>query len=262
MAGAWQNTADAYDRSFARLCGGTVVEVVTRLGPGDGPRTVLDIGTGPGTVAAAARAGGRTVVGMDEDHSMTTLAARRHPDIAFVRAALPRLPCPDGVFDAVTANFVLNHTPDPGAATAEVLRTLRPGGLLVATVWTSQVVPLNQLWKDVVHRASVAPPPGTRLPPALDFDRTVAGFSGLLAGAGFDQVDCRETRWTFRIGPDDLWGAVEAGIAVIGQTYRSLDPGGRERMRTAYEEATSAASTSGTLVLPSVALIASARRNP
>lgn len=260
MAGAWEDSAEAYARSFAHLCAGTVNEILARLDPRGNCQFVLDIGSGPGTVAAAVRAGGHTVTGMDKDHSMTALAARRHPEIAFARAALPHLPCADQTFDTITANFVLNHTPNPRFATNELLRALRVGGRVVATIWTSEVVPLNQLWNEVMAQAEVSPPPGVRLPPELDFERTIGGFAGILSEAGFDHVDCQETRWVFEITPDDLWIAVEAGIAVIGQTYRSQDPSGRQRMRTAYEQITTTKSTGDYLVLPSIALIASAQR--
>lgn len=260
MDEAWENSASAYERSFARLCAGTAAELVSRLD--DNHQTVLDIGTGPGTVAAAADRSGRAVIGMDKDQSMVDLAARRHPSIAFARAALPELPCADRVFDAVTANFVVNHTPDPGAAARELRRVLRPGGRLVATIWTSQVVPLNQMWNDVLRQASVSPPPGVRLAPELDFDRTVEGFALLLTEAGFGQVECHEVRWIFQIEAGDLWVAVKAGIAVIGQTYQSQDASGRKRMRAAYEEIAASLSIDGALVLPSVALIAAARPSP
>lgn len=261
MAEAWKNSADAYAQSFARLCAGTVDEILTRLGPRrDHHHPLLDIGTGPGTVAVSASATGATVIGMDKDQSMTALAARSHPEIFFARAALPNLPCPDQTFDAITANFVLNHTPDPRAATRELLRALRRGGHLVATIWTSQLVPLNQLWNEVMQQASVSPPPGTRLPPQLDFERTIAGFTGILSEAGFDQIDCQETRWTFEIAARDLWIAVEAGIAVIGQTYRAQNSSGCKRMRNAYEEITTTQSRGGHLNLPSIALIADAHR--
>lgn len=261
MAGGWEGSATAYERSFAPLCAGTVPAIIDCLGPGRG-RLLLDIGTGPGTVAAAARLNGDRVIGMDSDSSMTALAARRHPDVPFARGALPRLPCVDEAFDAVTANFVVNHTPDPRAAVNELARVTRRGGVLVATIWTSQVVPLNQLWNEVMQAAEVVPPAGTRLAAHLDFERTTSGFAGIIADAGFGAVNCRETRWIFTPSPDDLWAAVEAGIAVIGQTYMSLGSAGRRRMRTAYDQVTRARSAGDGVSLPSVALVASARRTP
>ena len=253
-------TASAYERSSARLCAGTVAEVVSRLGEDAG--VVLDIGTGTGTVAAAASSSGRKVSGMDMDQSMVAFAARRHPHVAFARAALPRLPCADEAFDAVTANFVLNHTPDPRADAEHLRRPLRRGGQLVATIWPSQTMLLNQMWNDVMRQASVSPPPAVRLSPELDFERTSDGFAALLADAGLAHVDCHEMRWSFEVEPDELWVAVEAGIAVVGQTYRSQTSSGPKRMRTAFEEVTGPLTTEGTWVLPSIALLACAWRSP
>lgn len=259
MAGGWEHSAEAYVHSFGRLCAGTVPAILDRLGSGQN-RLLLDIGTGPGTVAAAAKLNGDRVLGMDRDDSMTALAARQHPHIKFVRGALPRLPCTDGSFDAITANFVVNHTPDPRASVRELFRALRVGGVLVATIWTSRMTALNQLWHDVIQAAEIVPASGTRLAPELDFERTIDGFAAIVGEAGFAEVDCQETQWTFAISPDDLWVAVEAGIAGIGQTYTAQAPDGRRRMRTAYHDLTKAWTTNGDLRLPSVALVAAARR--
>jgi SAM-dependent methyltransferase len=42
-----------------------------------------------------------------------------------------RLPYPDGHFCAVTALMVLHHVPDADASVREIVRVLRPGGMLV-----------------------------------------------------------------------------------------------------------------------------------
>lgn len=259
MAGGWEDTADAYVRSFGRLCAGTVPAILDRLGPGRG-RRVLDIGTGPGTVAAAASVNGDSVVGMDSDHSMVELAAQRNPRIKFACGALPHLPYADESFDAITANFVVNHTPDPRASVRELFRATRVGGVLVATIWTSRATALNQLWNQLMQTAKVEPSTGTRLPPELDFERTPDGFAAIIAEAGFGEVNCQETQWRFTISPDDLWLAVEAGIAGIGQTYQAQGIDGRRRMRAAYDTITGAVGNSEDLRLPSIALVASARR--
>ena len=197
---------------------------------------------------------------MDSDSSMITLAGRRHPAITSVQAALPDLPCRDRVFDAVTANFVINHTPDPRRAVRELFRVIRPGGCLVATTWPSQTLSLNQFWNEIMQRAAASPPIGTRLPPELDFERTIDGFAGILTEAGFEQIDCRQFRWTFEIAPEELWIAVEAGISVVGQTYRTQDAIGRERIRSAYAEITRDRVQNGLLAFPAIAIIASGRR--
>lgn len=47
---------------------------------------------------------------------------------------LTAIPRPDGSYDAILCNAVLEHVPDPEAAMAEFHRLLAPGGVLVASV--------------------------------------------------------------------------------------------------------------------------------
>jgi ubiquinone/menaquinone biosynthesis C-methylase UbiE len=51
----------------------------------------------------------------------------------WVRAPADHLPFADGAFDAVTCLEALEFMPDLGAALAECVRVLRPGGLLLVT---------------------------------------------------------------------------------------------------------------------------------
>lgn len=262
VPGSWENSSEAYRRSYAHLCAGTVAEILTQLGPADHAALLLDVGTGPGTVAKAAHDAGYVTVGMDNDFSMISSAAAHHSQIALAMAALPQLPCRDQTFDAVTANFVLNHTADPLLAAGELHRVIKQGGRLVATIWPARVLALNRLWTDVMQHAVVTAPPLARLSPELDFGRTPQGFTGLLHRAGFTQIECRYISWIFEIHREHLWTAVEAGIAVIGQTYLAQPPAGRRRMRASYDDIVSARHVGSFLTLPSTALIATAHRLP
>lgn len=131
------------------------------------------------------------------------------------------MPFTAGQFDAVTANFVVNHTPDPRASVRELVRVTRPGGRLALTIWTAVVGPMNQLWNEVMAAASVERPPAKTLPPDKDFDRSATGLADLLPGADLTDVAVREVEWVFRISATDLWQAVTGGVATIGQTYRT-----------------------------------------
>jgi len=51
-----------------------------------------------------------------------------------VQGDATRLPFADGSFDRIIASEVLEHLPDDGAAIAELVRVLRPGGSLAVTV--------------------------------------------------------------------------------------------------------------------------------
>jgi ribosomal protein L11 methylase PrmA len=100
-------TAEAFGRSYARVCAYPVSLLLDAAGVGAGAN-VLDAGTGTGTVAVAACARGATVAAVDADPDMVRLAREAAPGAQVSVATLPRLPFADEQFDAVVANFVLN----------------------------------------------------------------------------------------------------------------------------------------------------------
>lgn len=260
MPGSWDGTAEAYDASFGRLCAGMIDPLLASLGPALAGELLVDVGSGPGALAATAHQAGFSAVGVDADESMVRLARRQHPDTTFVRGALPQLPFPKAAFHAVAANFVVNHTADPRAALRELRRVSRPGGRLAVTIWAGAVSPLNQLWNDVISAASVRPPQTRTLPPDKDFERSEAGLADVVTSAGLDEVDVRVVQWLFCISPADLWRAVAGGIATIGQTFRAQDQTAQRRMLDAYDQLTRERHLDGDLQLPSTALLAVARR--
>jgi ubiquinone/menaquinone biosynthesis C-methylase UbiE len=50
---------------------------------------------------------------------------------SLIRGTIGRLPFKDNSFDIATSNMVFEHLDDPGAQLEEVLRILKPGGLLI-----------------------------------------------------------------------------------------------------------------------------------
>jgi ubiquinone/menaquinone biosynthesis C-methylase UbiE len=58
---------------------------------------VLDLGTGPGDVAAQAVARGAAAVGIDVTAAMIDLARRQHPGLTFQVASATDLPFPDAL---------------------------------------------------------------------------------------------------------------------------------------------------------------------
>jgi len=251
----WTDTADAYARSFARLCAGTVPHILDRA-----PTTgrALDAGTGTGTVAAALAESGWNVEGVDAAADMVRHARAAHPGVTFTAASLPDLPFASGRFDLTVANFVVNHVPKPRAAVAELARVTAPGGCVIVTIWPSAPIsPMNALWNEVMARAGATPPGGQRLPAADDFARTPDGLPSLLTEGGLVDAAAAEISWDFAIPADDLWHGVEAGIATVGAAYRAQDDEGRAAMRRAFDELTGG----GILTLPSTAIIAAATRH-
>lgn len=255
MAYTW-GEPEAYAVSFGPLCAETADDLVAACGP-TRPEPFLDVGCGTGVVAGAARLAGWTAVGADADHAMLVAARARLPPVGFVAGALPALPFGDGVFGAVGANFVVNHTDDPRAAVVELARVCLVGGRVALTVWPERLIAVNQLWNDVMLAAGVEPPPRQGLSAGLDFDRTPDGLGALVRSCGLVDLEVRELEVVLRVAPADLWRAAEGGIATVGAVYRAQPPTGRARMRTAYDAITTAQLTDGLLVLPGTALLAS-----
>ncbi len=106
-------------------------------------RTVLDIGCGLGGKTVAYTEAGARAVGVDiaPEHIVQSVsfARARGAAIPFLVGDAGALPFPDCVFDLVVANDAMEHFPDPGTALAEIVRVVRPGGViyLFFTPWGS-----------------------------------------------------------------------------------------------------------------------------
>jgi ubiquinone/menaquinone biosynthesis C-methylase UbiE len=99
---------------------------------------ILEVGCGLGDDAAALAgrvAPGGAVVAIDGSQTMVDAASKRHRDVSdlsFELADATQLPFEEATFDACRIDRVLQHIPDPARAVAEMVRVLRPGGMLVA----------------------------------------------------------------------------------------------------------------------------------
>ena len=103
---------------------------------------VLDIGSGPGLLAAELAEEGADVLGVDPSESMLAMARRREaPRTRFEPGDALALPVADGSFDAAVSTQVLEYVEDVAGALREAHRALRPGGrlLVLDTDWDSIV---------------------------------------------------------------------------------------------------------------------------
>jgi ubiquinone/menaquinone biosynthesis C-methylase UbiE len=98
---------------------------------------LLDVGCGPGSITRglAARLAPGEVIGVDLSEetlvsARADAAERGLQNLRYQVASVYELPFADGSFDAVFAHQVLQHLREPAAAIREMLRVLRPGGLI------------------------------------------------------------------------------------------------------------------------------------
>ncbi|MGM7666021.1 class I SAM-dependent methyltransferase [Microbacterium sp. A93] len=228
----WAGKGEAYAASYAALCAGTHDALVARLGPAR-ERRLLDVGSGTGALAAHLSAAGWNVTGCEPEETMRVVAGRQHPTLALVEGALPALPFADAEFDAVTANFVLNHVDDPRVAAREMARVAAPDAVLATTIW---IVSPSWFWLSVCERAGLAPAAGNRLPPERDFERTASGFGRMLSEGGWHRIKVAELTWSWRATIDQLWASAEGGVASAGAFYQSLIVADRVQFRRAFDQ--------------------------
>lgn len=132
-AAAFSAAAHDYASTMAPNLRPVAAEVARRAALRAG-EAVLDIGTGTGIGAAAARGERRRVVGVDLAAGMLAIARSALPDVEFVESNFNALPFPDGSFDVALAVHCLLFADDPIAALAEWRRVVRPGGRLSLSV--------------------------------------------------------------------------------------------------------------------------------
>jgi SAM-dependent methyltransferase len=213
---------------------------------------LLDIATGPGSVAAKARDRGAVCIGIDLSPGMIALARSSHPDIDFRVAEVEHLPFAEGAFDAVVCNFGLGHFPWPEAGVAECRRVLKVGGRMAFSWWDQpDKQRIQGLFREAIAEVGIAPPPDV---PAghsnLRFSDT-AEFRKLLVGAGLDDVRVEDHQTTYVIADvDTLWRGGLGSFAVTASAIDHQDVATQHAIRAAMERRATAYRTVAGLELP------------
>lgn len=149
--------------------------------PLEKPRTVVDIGCGPGnsTELLAERWPDAEVIGLDTSPDMIEKAKRRLPGLSFGLADAATWE-PDGPVDVIFANAVMQWVPDHEAVLARLLGMLAPGGVLAVQMPDNLAEPSHLLMTEagsaMPFAAKMEGAAREPLPP-------VAGYYDRLAGA-------------------------------------------------------------------------------
>ena len=255
----WAGRAAGYERGFARLTAHMAGPLLDAAGVTAGTR-LLDVGTGPGVVAGAGAARGARVTAVDAEPSMAEAAARNVPGLDVRIAVLPDLPLPDGEFDAVTGNFVINATGDPAAVLGQLRRVLRAGGRLALTCWSNPPSPALSIAREAIDAVGVAWPGDIPLPPFRKHSAPAA-FADLLTATGFAGATAREVGWEHRVDPAQWWQVYLSGVGSNGVVIGRQEAATVARVKAEFDRlAAPYAAGDGMVELPAAAVLASGTR--
>lgn len=126
-----------------------------------GPESnVLDLGCGCGYGAEyLAQASGRRVVGMDRSAEGVAYGRRWYPGrrVKFVRGDVTGIPLHSASIDAIVAMEIIEHVEGPAAMLDEIVRVLKPKGLLLISTPNRLVTVGTQVSPNPYHVREYAP---------------------------------------------------------------------------------------------------------
>ncbi len=191
----------------------------------------IDVGCGNGafTELLVQRCAPAQIQGIDPSEGQLAYARTRPGarGAEFRQGDAMALPFPDGTFDAAVMALVLVFVPEPAKGVAEMVRVVRPGGIVAAYMWDMRGggFPLDSLLVEI--RAMGLTPPS---PPQLDASRREA-MGDFWTGAGLEAVETREiaVRRTFA-NFDELWGTYMKSPS-LGPTLAALPATDLEKLK-------------------------------
>jgi SAM-dependent methyltransferase len=210
-----------------------------KVGLNEGSK-VLDVATGPGTLArlAAERVGSEgKVTGIDLSANMLAQARAKPPlakgaALEYLQGPADSLPFESGSFDVVLCQQGLQFFPNQGAALAEMRRVLKPQGSLGLASWDGPKA--MALFSSFLSALDQLQDPLNPPPPIGWFDTDRLGE--LLVAAGFQGI--RIETATLHTDFDDLGQALACAEGTsASQGLRALDADKRVRFNAFVEEA-------------------------
>ncbi len=260
---AWSGLSSAWERWDAVITaqrapvGAAMIDALAI--PPDADHLDIASGTGdPGLTVALLHPGARVVL-TDLSPEMLAVAQRRADargvaNLEVRVAGADALPFDDAAFGTISVRFGHMFFPDPGGATVELARVLRPGGRLCSAVW---VDPSRNPWTSVAMdaiAAEIALPPPDPDGPSMYRCAEPGQVSAFFTAAGL--VEVRE--WDVEVelvtsSTDEYWQVITEHVSLAAAALRSVDEETRERARALAMDGLAPYITDGVVRVPGLA---------
>lgn len=251
----WNRCAASYTSNFEVLTAGAVSALLDLANVGNGT-SLLDIGTGPGTLIGPAIERGAKVCAVDIADEMVEQARSRYPGIEITTADAASLPHDDATFDAVTIGFCLHHVADARAVLSEANRVLRPGGRISFAVWAPQeeLQAFGLAFGAVVENIELGDIPDLQPPPIAV---SPADYENLLIEMGFEKPSARtlDLAWVLADG-SSMFTGFDGFLDLTGHSPERRDA----VRRSINDQISQRVQSDGLAHLPNPAVIAAASK--
>lgn len=196
-------------------------------------QTAVDVGCGPGALTGVLveRLGAQAVSACDPSPKFLADCSERHPGVAVEAGRAESIPFETDRCDHAMAQLVLHFVSEPDQAAREMMRVVRPGGLVSACVWDFEegMEMLRGFW-DAALEIDPAAPDQAR---TLRFGRP-GEVVELFESAGLGDVVESTLRVTSSyLSFDELWNGFLAGVGPAGAYCVSLSAEDQTRLRSA-----------------------------
>ena len=246
----WERCAEEYVDGFGALVCQSIPFLLDAAAVTADSR-VLDVGTGPGLVAAAVHNRKGTAIGIDYSQAMVRQARKNHPELVFRVGSADSLPFEVSEFDAVVSNFVFHHLAYPDKALSEAHRVLREGGKAALTIWSDRekLAGFGMFFQALEEHVDMSELPFGPLHGVTDF----AILNAMMQEAGFWDIAVKEVDIGWRIPSIDTYLSVFRRWANLDAMPKGIKASIEDKVR----QSAKSLETDGNLTLANPAILVS-----